>query len=205
MRILVACEESQIVTTELLSLGHDAYSCDTKECSGKHKERHLQQDVTPLLNDDWDMIIAFPPCTHLANSGARWFKEKKKDGRQQSGINFFMQFANCNCRKVAIENPVGIMSTIYRKPDQIIQPFEYGDPYKKTTCLWLKGLPQLRATNTVCFKDDVVFNTERRMSAWYYDTSKMKHGDRSYIRSKTPHGIALAMATQWAGENKEDV
>ena len=112
VKVLVACEESQAVTIELRRLGHEAYSCDIIECSGGHPEWHLQQDVTPLLKERWDMIIAFPPCTHLAVSGARHFAQKRKDGRQQQGIDFFMMFANANCPRVAIENPVGIMSSV---------------------------------------------------------------------------------------------
>ncbi len=147
MKILVACEESQAVTIELRRLGHEAYSCDILPPSGEHREWHIMGDVIPLLNGDctfcttngdphsiygkWDMIIAFPPCTHLAVSGAAWFEQKRKDGRQQQGIDFFMQFVNADCSRIAIENPVGIMSTYYRKPDQIIQPYEYGDKAQK--------------------------------------------------------------------------
>lgn len=149
MKILVACEESQAVTIELRKLGHEAYSCDIEPCSGGHPEWHLQQDVTQLLKIEWDMIIAFPPCTHLAVSGARYFEEKRKDGRQQQGIDFFMMFANANCKKIAIENPVGIMSTKFRKPDQIIQPWQFGHGETKATCLWLKGLPKLEPTEIV--------------------------------------------------------
>lgn len=124
MKILVACEESQAVTIELRRLGHEAFSCDILECSGGHPEWHLQEDVTPLLKQRWDMIIAFPPCTHLAVSGAAWFEQKRKDGRQQEAIDFFMMFANADCERIAIENPVGIMSRIYKKPSQIVQPYE---------------------------------------------------------------------------------
>lgn len=157
MKILVACEESQRVCIEFRKLNHEAYSCDIEDCSGGHPEWHIKQDAIPLLNEcctfetcdgkkhnitgNWDMIIAFPPCTHLAVSGARYFKEKQKDGRQQQAINFFMKFVNANCDKIAIENPVGIMSTHYRKPDQIIQPYQFGHGETKKTCLWLKGLP----------------------------------------------------------------
>ena len=120
MKILLACEESQAVTIRMREKGHEAYSCDILPCSGGHPEWHLQQDVTELLKEHWDMIIAFPPCTHLAVSGARHFEQKIKDGRQQQGIDFFMLLANAECEKVAIENPVGIMSSKWRKPDQII-------------------------------------------------------------------------------------
>ena len=149
MRVLVACEESQAVTKELRRLGHEAYSCDVQECSGGHPEWHLQQDVIPLLAESWDMIIAFPPCTDLVVSGARHFAKKRADGRQQRSIEFFMRFANVDCPKVAIENPIGIMSSHYRKPDQIIQPYQFGDHARKSTCLWLKGLPKLIPTNIV--------------------------------------------------------
>ena len=135
MKVLVACEESQVVTKEFRAIGHDAFYCDIEPCSGGHPEWHLHQDVKPLLKNEWDMIIAFPPCTHIAVSGAAWFAEKRKDGRQQQGIDFFMLFANAKCCRVAIENPVGVMSTQWRKPDQIIQPYEYGDEFKKKTCL----------------------------------------------------------------------
>jgi len=120
MKILVACEESQAVTIELRKLGHEAYSCDIQECSGGHPEWHILGDVVPELKKHWDMIIAFPPCTDLAVSGAAWFEQKRKDGRQQASIDFFMLFANADCERIAIENPVGIMSTHWRKPDQKI-------------------------------------------------------------------------------------
>lgn len=126
LKVLVACEESQAVTIELRRLGHEAYSCDILPCSGGHPEWHLQVDALELLKMEWDMILAFPPCTHLAVSGAKYFEEKRRDGRQQAAINFFMQFVNADCPKIAIENPVGIMSTCYRKPDQIIQPWQFG-------------------------------------------------------------------------------
>ena len=143
VKILVACEESQAVTIELRKLGHEAYSCDIEPCSGGYPEWHLQQDVIPLLTQKWDMILAFPPCTHLAVSGAKWFAAKRADGRQQNAIDFFMQFANSDCPRIAIENPVGIMSTVWKKPDQIIQPWQFGHGETKKTCLWLKGLPTL--------------------------------------------------------------
>ena len=146
MKILVACEESQAVCKAFRARGHEAYSCDVLPSSGGHPEWHLPMNVIPLLSRQWDMIIAFPPCTHLASSGARWFAEKRADGRQQQGIDFFMRFINLDCLRVAIENPVGIMSTVYRKPDQIIQPWQFGHPESKATCLWLKGLPKLLPT-----------------------------------------------------------
>ena len=200
LKILVACEESQTVTTELLKLGHDAYSCDIVDCGGEYPERHLQQDVEPLLKEKWDMVIAFPPCTHLAVSGAAWFAEKRKDGRQQQGIDFFMLFANCECEKVAIENPVRIMSTQWRKPDQIIQPYEYGDEFRKKTCLWLKGLPKLKPTKIVGEGEQVKYKSGRSMPKWYANAYKLPPKERAKVRSRTFPGIAKAMALQWAGK-----
>ena len=185
MRILIACEESQAVTVEFRKLGIQAFSCDILPCSGNHPEWHIMDDVIPLLKKEWDLIIAFPPCTDLASSGARWFKEKQKNGSQQRSIDFFMKFVNCNCPRVVIENPVGIMSSIYRKPDQIIQPWQFGHGETKATCLWLKNLPLLRSTN-------IVEGREQRV--WKMSPGK----DRAKERSKTFLGVARAMASQWS-------
>ena len=191
MRVLVSCEESQAVTIELRKLRHEAYSCDLEICSGGHPEWHLRTDALEMLKMRWDMILAFPPCTHLAVSGARYFVEKRTDGRQQQGIDFFMAFANADCPHIAIENPVGIMSTVWRKPDQIIQPWQFGHGETKKTCLWLKGLPMLQPTNIV---------DGRSARVW-----RMPPGpDRAKLRSKTYPGIARAMAEQWAGKCEED-
>lgn len=141
MRILVACEESQAVTIEMRRLGHEAYSCDIQDCSGGHPEWHIKGDALELLKMKWDMLIAFPPCTHLAVSGARHFAKKQADGRQQEAIDFFMKFINADCPRIAVENPIGIMSSKYRKPNQIVQPYMFGDHARKSTCLWTKGLP----------------------------------------------------------------
>jgi hypothetical protein len=184
MAVLIACEESQAVTIELRKLNIEAYSCDIEPCSGGYQKWHLQEDVTPLLKKEWDMIIAFPPCSHIASSGAKWFKEKIADGRQQQGIDFFMQFVNCKCNRVAIENPIGIMSTIYRKPNQIIQPWQFGHGETKATCLWLKNLPNLKPTKIVSGRNDSNFRTPN-------------NSDRPKMRSKTYLGIAKAMAQQW--------
>ena len=210
MKILVACEESQAVTIELRRLGHEAYSCDIIPCSGGHPEWHIMQNVLPLLNGNssfktmdgteqsietrWDMIIAFPPCTHLAVSGAAWFEQKRKDGRQPEAIDFFMMFANADCERIAIENPVGIMSRIYKKPSQIVQPYEYGHMEQKRTCLWLKGLPLLRPTNNV-YDEMVKLPKNKRERLHYLPPSP----ERAKLRSKTFPGIAKAMAEQWAG------
>jgi hypothetical protein len=197
MRVLVACEESQAVTKEFRALGHEAYSCDIEPCSGGHPEWHLQQDVLPLLEQDWDMVIAFPPCTHLAVSGAAWFEQKRKDGRQQQGIDFFMHFANCKCPKVVIENPIGIMSKLWRKPEQIIQPWQYGDEFQKSTCLWIKGLPLLKPTNIVGKGEFITHASGKVKPKWFADAYKLQPKERAKARSKTFPGIAKAMASQW--------
>lgn len=192
MKILIACEESQAVCIEFRKLGHEAYSCDTQPCSGGHPEWHIQQDVTDLLVQKWDMIIAFPPCTHLAVSEAKHFEQKRKDGRQKQGIDFFMLFANHGCSKIAIENPVGIMSTEWRKPDQIIQPYQFGHEAQKSTCLWLKGLPILTPTKIVDRGEMHTTPSGKVLPKWYSNC-----GNRKLNRSKTFSGIAKAMAEQW--------
>ena len=184
-KVLVACEESQAVTKAFRDIGIEAYSCDLQPCSGGHPEWHIQGDVIPLMERNWDLIIAFPPCTHLASSGARWFKEKQVDGRQQEAIDFFMVFTvQRPCKRIAIENPIGIMSNRYRKPDQIIQPWMFGHGETKSTCLWLKNLPKLEPT-------DIVEGREQRV--WKMSPSP----ERGKERSKTYEGIAKAMAQQW--------
>ncbi len=201
MRILVACEESQAVTIEFRKLGFKAYSCDILPCSGGHPEWHIQGDVLEQLNSycGWDMMIAFPPCTHLAVSGAKHFEEKRKDGRQQEGINFFMAMVNAPIHRIAIENPVGIMSKLYRKPDQIIQPYYFGDKAQKTTCLWLKNLPLLhhndkpdlfnKKVTHVDKGEFVVTSGGKKLPKWYSNNKK--------ARLKTFPGIAKAIATQY--------
>ena len=195
MKVLVACEFSGIVREAFKAKGHDAWSCDLlpTETPGQHYE----QDITPILRRDWDMIIAFPPCTHLAVSGAAWFEQKRKDGRQQQGIDFFMMFANSKCSRTVIENPVGIMSRLYRKPDQIIQPYEFGEPFSKKTCLWLKGLPLLKPTKLVDKGEQVKFASGKSMPKWYSDAFRLPSTERAKVRSKTFQGIANAMAEQW--------
>ena len=213
MRILLACEESQSVCLELRKKGHEAFSADIMECSGPHPEWHIKGDVLEIINDDWDMMIAFPPCTHLAVSGARHFEQKRKDGRQQQGMDFFMKMVEANIPKIAIENPIGIMSTHHKKPSQIIHPYHFGDPYSKATCLWLKNLPLLNYNR----KNDIIidggiqkeiifpelptevdkgefvtFSSGKRMAKWYNEASGNGH-----LRSKTFPGIAKAMADQW--------
>jgi hypothetical protein len=195
MKILVACEFSGTVRDAFAKLGHDAWSCDLEptETIGNH----YQGNMFDIVNDGWDLIIAHPPCTHLAVSGARHFAKKRADGRQQQGIDFFMQVTNINVPMLAVENPIGIMSTIYRKPDQIIQPFEYGHKTTKATCLWLKGLPLLKPTNIVDKGGVVTFKSGKRMSEWFYESSHLKPKEREKMRNKTFQGIADAMASQW--------
>ncbi len=200
MKILVACEESQIVTKEFRRLGHEAYSCDLLPCSGGHPEWHMEEDVKPwIIDKSWDMIIAFPPCTHLCISGARWFKEKILDGRQQDAIDFFMWFFKFSrASKIAVENPIGIMSTKFRKPDQIIQPWQFGHETTKATCLWLKGLPKLKPTNIVSKGERIKYASGRSSPKWHIDTWNLSPTKRAIARSKTFPGIAKAMAEQWS-------
>ena len=200
MRVLIACEESQVVCKAFRERGHEAYSCDVVAPSGGKPEWHIHGNVLAMLSDGWDMMIGFPPCTHLAVSGARHFEEKIKDGRQWEGVKFFMDLIFAPIEKIAIENPVGIMSRVYRRPDQIIQPYYFGDEYQKTTCLWLKNLPPLyhnKAPNlfdkevTHVDKGEFIEGENYRMPKWVSDNKD------ATIRSKTFPGIAKAMAEQW--------
>jgi site-specific DNA-cytosine methylase len=184
MKILIGCEFSGIVREAFRKKGHVVYSCDL-DPSTDNSPYHIQDDVfNVLLRESWDMLIAFPPCTHLCSSGARWFAEKRNDGRQIAAINFFLNLASSNVPKICIENPIGIMSSRYRKPDQIVQPWQFGHPETKATCFWLKNLPILKPTN-------IVKPTEQRI--WRMPPSK----DRSKLRSIFFSGIAEAMAEQW--------
>jgi site-specific DNA-cytosine methylase len=207
MRVLIACEESQIVCKAFRERGHEAYSCDIIDCSGGHPEWHIKDDVLKHLNDGWDLMIAHPPCTHLAVSGARYFQKKIADGRQKEAIEFFLKFTQTTIPKVAIENPVCIMSRIWREPTQIIQPYYFGDEFQKTTCLWLKNLPKLRygkevqialgetkppQSNIVGRGEFIRLPSGSLMSKWMYDA----WGDAK-TKSKTFPGIAQAMSNQW--------
>ena len=220
MKVLVACEESQAVCKAFREKGHEAYSCDIIECSGGHPEWHIQQSVSPLINGRcrfrtcdgvwheiggrWDMILAHPPCTYLTVKGNRWFvavkygydAQKRWDDRCIA-ICFFLTFAYADCEKIVIENPIGCMSRYYRKPDQIIQPYMFGDPFEKKTCLWLKGLPQLKPTNTVQPPPRKKFESGKTMPAWYAEVWHLSKEERAKVRSKTFPGIAKAMADQW--------
>lgn len=213
MKILVACEESQRVCLAFRQKGHEAYSCDIIDCSGGAPEFHIKQDVIPLLNGNcsfktcdgklhnidgrWDMIIAFPPCTHLCASGQRWFSEGRKPiVLQRRAIAFFYKFVMADCEKIVIENPVGAMSTAYRKPDQIINPFEFGETECKQTCLWLKGVQKLIPTK-------ITPPSERttNIKKCYFDGKQYGWDDEetARFRSRTFQGIANAMAEQWGG------
>lgn len=210
MRVLVACEESQAVTKELRRLGHEAYSCDIQPCSGGHPEWHLQVDALELLKLKWDMIIAHPPCTYLTVTGNRWFNVERYGEKaiqrikdRQAAAEFFMAFANADCPRIAIENPVGAMSTIWRKPDQIIHPYMFGDAERKATCLWLKGLNPLIETDVVPPRIITYKNGKGTDSPWHMETMKLPPAERAKARSKTFPGIAKAMALQWAGDARE--
>lgn len=213
MKVLVACEESQEVCKAFRALGHEAYSCDIEPCSGGHPEWHLQVDATELLKMRWDMIIAHPPCTYLTNAGNKWFKPEYKERfpdreqKREDAVLFFMVFWNADCPRVAIENPQGIMSSRFRKPDQYIEPYMFGDSEKKKTGLWLRGLPALVPTNVV---EPVIIEcaSGAREPRWHMETMHLPPKERSKACSKTFPGIARAMAEQWGGfrppEGEED-
>ncbi len=200
MRVLVACEFSGRVREAFRKLGHDAWSCDLL-LSDDSSSYHIQGDVTAVLNDKWDMIIAFPPCTHLAVSGSKYFAQKIADGRQQQGVDFFMLFANNPCKRIAIENPVGIMSTKWRKPDQIVQPYMFGHPESKKTCLWLKGLPKLEPTKVLPLPNSGRWanQTAEGQNKLLVDGVWIGWNDprTQKLRGVTYQGIADAMAEQW--------
>lgn len=222
MNILVACEESQRVCIAFREKGHQAFSCDILDCSGGHPEWHIKDDVLNVIDGyvrfetcdgeihhnvyygTWDMVIAFPPCTYLTVTGNRWFnidkygeKAKERWINRFNSIDFFKSIARCNCDKIAIENPIGVMSSCYRKPDQIIHPFMFGDPERKSTCIWLKNLPKLKPNNIV---EPIIIkykNGKGTDSPWHMDTMGLPVEERKKIRSKTFLGIAYAMAEQW--------
>lgn len=238
LNVLVACEESQRVCNEFRKLGHNAYSCDLLKCSGGHPEWHFNGDVLEIIKNKggklqngencyidgkWDIMIAHPPCTYLAVSGARWFyhpddkdlpieqrrphpKFPNRAQDREDGVNFFMELANANIEHIAIENPIGIMSKRYRKPDQVVQPYFFGDSASKSTCLWLKNLKPLKPTNIVDKGEFVELSSGKRLPKWYSDAlSKAKSADeRRTMRSKTFPGFAKAIAEQWSKEVLED-
>lgn len=204
MRILVACEESQTVCIAMRRMGHEAYSCDLQPCSGGHLEWHLQVDALEMLKLKWDMIIVHPPCTYLTNAGARWLwaghelnQERYRKGLE--GKAFFMAIFNADCPKIAVENPVP--SAVFEMPPctQVIQPYEFGHPYSKKTCLWLKGLPPLKPTQIL--EDHIPYVSSGSYSKSHDSKYKgaSRKGGAAKMRSKTFPGIAKAMAEQWAG------
>ncbi len=236
MKALVACEESQAVTIELRKLGHEAYSCDIIECSGGHPEWHITQDVLPLLNgfctfrtsdglehylsSRWDMIIAFPPCTYLTSAGTRHYslrinpewKVRERELKREAAVEFFLAFANAQCDRIAIENPVGYMNTHWRKPDQIIHPYFFAESeeddcnyVQKRTCLWLKGLPALERTKSLPKPQPKYYcqgeKCKGKAIGWCEGIRGTKGGQegRAKARSKTFPGVAKVMAEQWGG------
>jgi len=182
MRVLIACEYSGRVRDAFTALGHEAMSCDLLPTDSPGY--HYQGDIRDVLNYPWDIMIAHPPCTDLSVSGARHFEAKRLDGRQQASVSFFMMLAKVDIPKIAIENPICIMSSLWRKPDQVIQPWQFGHGETKATCLWLKGIPLLRPTNIVDGRDDRIHKMPPSEDRWK-------------LRSLTYQGIADAMANQW--------
>jgi len=231
MRILVACEESQAITKELRKLGHDAFSCDLLPCSGDHPEGHFQEDVFKIIEnyggilqngeqnisaDQWEMMIAHPPCTFLAVSGARWyyhpddkdmpFKNRRPHPRfpnraidRDEALEFFIKLCEAPIEKIAVENPVGIVNTKYKKPTQTVHPWMFGDEASKATCLWLKNLPKLEPTKVVGKGERVILSSGKSLPKWYSDalTKAKTPAERRTLRSKTFEGMARAMAIQW--------
>ena len=195
MKVLVASEYSGVVRNAFIKRGHDAWSCDLLPADDK-SEYHYQEDVFKILEKDWDLMIAHPPCTHIAVSGGRHFAKKIADGRQKQGIDFFISLAEAPIEKIAIENPISIMSTVYQKPTQYIQPYQFGDPVSKKTCLWLKNLPKLKETNIV-EPIKITNSNGKTYDKWWYETCSLPLSIRGKVRSKTFNGIANAMAEQW--------
>lgn len=209
IKAIVGCEESQEVTIALRKRNIEAYSCDILPCSGGHPEWHIQDDILKHINDGWDLMIAHPPCTYLCVSGIRWLHDPRFRDRErelQQGAEFFMNLYNSNIECIAIENPIGVMSSMFRKPDQIIQPYMFGEPASKATCLWLKNLPKLISVKKTKL-EYVTTSSSKKWEKWFFKNSCISNkNERSKARSKTFHGIAEAMAEQWGsfliGEHK---
>jgi hypothetical protein len=216
MRILLACEESQAVTIEMRKLGHEAFSCDLLPCSGGHPEWHYQQDVFEVIDKGWDLMVAHPPCTFLTGSGVQWlshsedkalpFEERRPHPKYPNrrndmldSVEFVKALYNADIKHIAIENPVGLLSSRWRKPDQIVQPYMFGDEATKTTCLWLKNLPLLLPTEIVGKGERTVFASGKSHPKWYADALKnaKTKDERQTLRSKTFKGMAHAFAEQW--------
>lgn len=220
-KILIACEESQAITKEFRALGYEAFSCDLLPCSGGHPEWHIQGDVFEVIDQGWDLMIAHPPCTYLSQSGTQWYyhpEDKAKpiherrphprypnrESERQSAIEFVIKLYESSIPRIAIENPIGSLSTAWRKPDQIIQPWMFGDKASKSTCLWLKGLPLITPTDVVDKGEFFEFTDKKgktkRQPMWYYKAlSEAKTpAERRTLRSKTFTGMAKAIANQWS-------
>ena len=211
MKVLVACEESQAITKELRLLGHEAYSCDLLPCSGGHPEWHIQGDaLIEAYSGKYDMMIAHPPCTYLAVSGARWMYNKdgsvnqERADNQKASLDFVQKLMDAPINKIAIENPISVISSQIRKPDQIVHPYHFGDKASKSTCLWLKGLPKLEHTEIVEkgeFKEwvDKKSGKVKKQALWYFEALRdaKTTAERRTLRSKTFKGMAKAIATQW--------
>lgn len=231
MKVLIACEESQVVTKEFRRLGHEAYSCDLLPCSGGHPEWHFKSDIFEIIKDiggllengievhidgDWDMMIGHPPCTYLSVSGAQWYyhpddkhlpteerrphpKFPNRAEHREEAVEFFLKLAKAPIKRIAVENPVSIISTRWRKPNQIVQPYMFGDEATKTTCLWLKNLPKLVTKAEVGKGERIIFKSWKSQPKWYSDAlvKAKTPQERRTLRSKTFPGIAKAMATQW--------
>ena len=217
-RILIACEESQATTKAFRKLGHEAFSCDLLPCSGGHPEWHYQCDIFEVINKVWDLMVAHPPCTFLTGSGVQWlsnpedkalpFEERRPHPKYQNrrqdmldSVEFVKALYNADIKHIAIENPVGLLSSRWRKPDQIVQPYMFGDEATKTTCLWLKNLPLLLPTNIVGKGERTVFASGKSHPKWYADALKnaKTKEERQTLRSKTFEGMAQAFAEQWGG------
>jgi len=216
MRVLIACEESQATTKAFRKLGHEAFSCDLLPCSGGHPEWHYQQDVFEVINKDWDLMVAHPPCTYLTGSGVQWlshpgdkhlpFEERRPNPKYPNrrndmleSVKFVKSLYDADIKHIAIENPVGLLSSRWRKPDQTVQPYMFGDEATKTTCLWLKNLPKLIPTNVVGKGERTVFTSGKSHPKWYADALKnaKTKEERQTLRSKTFEGMANAFAEQW--------
>jgi hypothetical protein len=215
-KILIACEESQATTKAFRKLGHDAYSCDLLPCSGGHPEWHFQSNIFDVINEGWDIMVAHPPCTFLTGSGVQWlshpedksmpFEERRPHPKYPNrrndmldSVEFVKALYNSDIKHIAIENPVGLLSSRWKKPDQIVQPYMFGDEATKTTCLWLKNLPLLAPTNMVGKGERTVFSSGKSHPKWYADALKnaKTKEERQTLRSKTFPGMAEAFAKQW--------
>ena len=210
MKVLIACEESQAITKQFRKLGHEAYSCDLLSCSGGYPEWHYKQDVFQVINKGWDLMIAHPPCTYLALSGNRWLynkdgsKNEQRYKNQKEALDFVRALMSAPIKRIAIENPLSVISSKIRKPEQIVQPWMFGDKAQKSTCLWLKNLPLLKPTDIVDKGEFIEFiskdGKKKKQPLWYYQAlQKAKTPEeRRTLRSKTFPGMAKAIAKQWS-------